>query len=81
MNLRGGDGRAGLVIGGVALRVNDGGASHMGVNAVTSATSTNGQVGHNYGGGGGGTRNGASQAARAGAAGAPGIAIIEEYYH
>lgn len=80
INLPGGGGAAGLTLGGVAVRGNAGGASHFGQQAVTGATSTNGQIGRNYGGGGGGTRNGASQAARAGAAGAPGVVIVEEFY-
>jgi hypothetical protein len=61
------------------MRGNAGGASRYGSAAVTGATSTNGQVGLNYGGGGGGTRNGASQAARVGAAGAAGVVIVDVY--
>jgi hypothetical protein len=46
----------------------------------SSAASSNGTAGNNYGGGSTSALNGASQAARVSTAGAPGIVLIEEYF-
>lgn len=79
-NLVGSPGMPGIVAAAFPIRQNSGGTSPIfGGNAISSALSSNGQSGLNFGGGGGGTRNGASQAARAGANGAPGFVVVDVF--
>jgi hypothetical protein len=56
----------------------DGGASKMGLGAVSS-TSNAGVAGSNYGSGGSGAHNIASAAAKDGGAGAAGIVIVTTF--
>lgn len=79
INIQGGPGGAGFVIGGVRLRNHSGGASQLG-NGAQIAQTTAAQAGQNYGSGAGGASQLASSAALAGAAGAPGIILLEVLY-
>lgn len=80
VNLTGSPGMSGVCVAGFAIRQNSGGAApFFGGNAISSAMSSNGQGGLNFGSGGGGTRNGASQAARAGAAGSAGLIVVDVF--
>jgi hypothetical protein len=79
LNLSGGVGGGGVVISGFASRNSTGGSSYFAEPVYTSAVTSPGAVGANYGGGAGGTRNAASQAAQAGAAGGPGIVLVHVF--
>lgn len=83
VNVQGGDGFNGRVIGGTALcpLPGPGGDSFLsGMQRPTATTTTAvGAVGQNYGGGGGGAHSFASQAASAGGAGAQGIVVVTSY--
>lgn len=78
----GGEGCNGMVIGGVAVKHNNGGDSHLaGVTRATSVLNTpsTGRDGRTYGGGGSGGSNGASGTATVGSAGGAGVVIVTTY--
>lgn len=81
LNVPGDSGRQGIVVDGAPKFQGAGGGSMLGQSIThTTAASSNGNAGLNYGGGSTGAVAGASQAARPSTAGAPGVLIVTEYF-
>ena len=78
VNIQGGPGRSGQIIGGRAALVSTGGESPLGPTNVPTFN-TVGAPGYPYGGGAAGSTSDWSQAARAGSAGGGGVVIVTSF--
>lgn len=82
LNIQGGSGANGLVVGAIPIPMGLTGIAVLGMPTRHPSTLSGaaGGTGHNFGAGGEGAINGASQAARNGSKAGAGIVIVTEYY-